>query len=632
MLTFAAPAFLWALLALGAVVLLHRVRARRPRREVAGLFLWRRAREAGARRPRFRTGLLLVLQLLAVTALALALARPLWGTTGPGAVVVVLDGSASMRARDGAGAPAAAAFPDLAPGTTRVEVARRVAEAVSAEAGRVALVRAGRTARVLLPPSEDPEAIAAALASFRAGDANSDAERALVLARDLAARGGAAGAPAPIHWIGDAPPPASAGVRVHAVAGRGENVGITGFERVAQQAWVRLSSTAARPLEVPLRVLRGDTEVARSTVVVPARGDTSLTFPVGGGGGAIEARITPPAGDALALDDVAFAGAPEVRVALERDFGALLRALDAIDDVRTTIGPVARTGTFDLRFLVDDTPAGDGDAAESGGDDGGASSLPGGAVVVFPPRDADAVAAEVTDWDAADPALRFVDLSELVVALAWPPPLEETSEGTTLVHGVPQLDRAPGGRGEGAAEDPGAAREDAEAPQAAVLLRRIARPAGPVWRFAFHPVRGDLTLRPAFPTLVANLVDQVREGARVPLGARLPAGATRDGDPVEVADRPGLYRVEGRTVHASLRSEEETRLPGPDAFKPDASAGASQDALQDEGGSAPPAGEGAASRPLWSLLAGAALLLLVGEWWAFSGMGPAWPPWRRRSG
>lgn len=631
MLTFAAPAFLWALLALGAVVLLHRVRARRPRRDVAGLFLWRRAREAGARSPRFRTGLLLLLQLLAVTALALALARPLWGTTGPGTVVLVMDASASMAARDGAGAPAAEAFPDLAPGTTRVEVARRVAEAVSAEAGRVALIRAGRTARVLLPPSEDPEAIAAAIASFRAGDANSDAERALVLARDLAASGGAPGAPAQIHWIGDAPPPASAGVRVHAVAGRGENVGITGFERVAQQAWVRLSSTAARPLEVPLRVLRGDTEVARSTVVVPARGDTSLTFPVGGGGGAIEARITPPADDALALDDVAFAGAPELRVALERDFGALRRALDAIDDVRTTVGPVARTGTFDLRFLIDDPPAG-------GADDGGTSSLPGGAVVVFPPRDADAVAAEVTDWDAADPALRFVDLSELVVALTWPPPLEdeEGSEGTTLVHGVPQFDRAATGGGEGAPADPGAAPGDAGAPQAAVLLRRIARPAGPVWRFAFHPVRGDLTLRPAFPTLVANLVDQVREGARVPLGARLSAGATRDGDPVESADRPGLYRVEGRTVHASLRSEEETRLPGPDAFDPDVPADAPRDAPQgaqlEEAGGADAAGEGAASRPLWSLLAGAVLLLLVGEWWAFSGMGPAWPPWQRRTG
>ena len=63
MLSFAAPAFLWGLALLPLVVLLHRIRVRRERREVAGAFLWRRARDAGARRARMRPSVLLLLQL-----------------------------------------------------------------------------------------------------------------------------------------------------------------------------------------------------------------------------------------------------------------------------------------------------------------------------------------------------------------------------------------------------------------------------------------------------------------------------------------------------------------------------------------------------------------------------------------
>ncbi|MEJ2667567.1 MAG: BatA domain-containing protein, partial [Deinococcales bacterium] len=51
-LSFAAPEFLWALLALPLVVLLHFVRSRRRRTEVSALFLWRRARQVAERRRR----------------------------------------------------------------------------------------------------------------------------------------------------------------------------------------------------------------------------------------------------------------------------------------------------------------------------------------------------------------------------------------------------------------------------------------------------------------------------------------------------------------------------------------------------------------------------------------------------
>ncbi|MDR9391499.1 MAG: hypothetical protein RI554_05670, partial [Trueperaceae bacterium] len=98
------------------------------------------------------------------------------------------------------------------------------------------------------------------------------------------------------------------------------------------------------------------------------------------------------------------------------------------------------------------------------------------------------------------------------------------------------------------------------------LLERREGGGPPVWRAAFDPAAGDLARRVAFPVLAANLADAARRGGRIPLGAALPPGTTRDGADVAVADRPGRYRAPGGTVRvASLLAEPVTRLPGPQA-------------------------------------------------------------------
>lgn len=613
MLTFAAPIFLLGLILLPVVIVLHRIRVRRERREVAGSFLWRRAQDRGARRARMRPSVLLWLQLLAVAVASLAAARPQWDVAGPPLRILVVDVSISMGAVDGASTATAGELPSPPIGSSRLDVGRLRAETLADEGGEVAVVRLDGEPSLVLAPTSDSTAVRGALRSLDARAADADAERALLLARDVAASAGASGAE--IHWLSDTPPPSTAGVVVHPLAGVGRNVGITGFERIAGQAWVRVTSTYPTPLEQPVELRRGDDVVASTRLFVPAGGSISATFPVVQGSVPLQAAIAAPDGDVLAVDDEAWAGAAGTVVALDRGFAALERALGAIDDVRVRVTSAAATLNADLRVLhgrFDVT-----DATTS-------------ATLLLPERDAPAVAATVERWDAADPLLRFVDLSALVVAHVDPPPFGEEDGWTTLAYGSrvtlpdePAPDVTDGDAvAEGGPPDPAAAPSAAQDPGSATLYPLIQRRDGagpPVVRFAFHPVRGDLTLRPAFPTWVVNLIDAVRGEDRVALGTALPEGSTRDGEPVAIVTRPGLYRVEGRTVHASVLDEDETSLPAPSAFV------ASEATTPDD----PPEAEArVAPRDFaaWAIVL--ALLLLIAEWWGWSG-GPI-PGLRRR--
>src|SRR5919198_6400413 len=87
------------------LVLLYFLKVRRRLRTVPSLLLWdpeRRDREASAFFQRLQRDPLMILQILALLALTVALARPVVTVMGEGArkVVVVLDTSASMKARD----------------------------------------------------------------------------------------------------------------------------------------------------------------------------------------------------------------------------------------------------------------------------------------------------------------------------------------------------------------------------------------------------------------------------------------------------------------------------------------------------------------------------------------------------
>src|SRR5690606_22273532 len=135
--------------------------------------------------------------------------------------------------------------------------------------------------------------------------------------------------------------------------------------------------------------------------------------------------------------------------------------------------------------------------------------------------------AVVRDFDRAHPLLRFADLSEAIVGLdpAWEPwPADE--EGWRVLARTSDL----------------------------TPVIRV-REQGPLaLEFAFHPSQTDLTLRPAFPALFANVVAALGTTEAVRLGEAAEGG----GPWLE----PGVHELEGGTVGlVSLLSAAQPRPP-----------------------------------------------------------------------
>lgn len=494
--SFLAPAFLWLLLAIPPVVLLHFLRNRRRQQTVSALFLWQRATEQISVTRRFALWWLLLLQILAVAILALVLAQPVLTGAGAPDRVIVIDASASMAASD--------------PDGVRLLKAVQVAGELIAEGGRVALVRAGSDPVVLAPLGADAATVATALAGLAAADPDADLAGALQLAAGLAPE-------AELHLITDAAPPAGNHV-YHGVAGAGSNVGITTFDLGLQQAFIALASSFPRPQVVRVDLFRDGQPAGTSELLVPAGGQASVSIPLSDRSGLFEARITPPPDDALDLDDVAWAGARQLRVHYAGGSEALERALAAMPGIER----VAAATAADVRIV----------------ELGPEQEPPAGNVLVWRQRSAAPTWVQIRDWDQSDPLLRFVDLREVQVGLdaAWQP------------------DERPGG--------------------GRVLARSSDfRPVIVAWRdqerlvveFGFHPGQTDMIYRPAFPTLMANAMEAFRGERELRLGQVLPAGSTFGGVAAERVLTPGVYQLPGGPAAASLLSAGETRLPGPQA-------------------------------------------------------------------
>ncbi|MGH7354915.1 MAG: vWA domain-containing protein, partial [Candidatus Rokuibacteriota bacterium] len=146
------------------LVLLYFLKVRRHERRVSSLLLWPAAlrdREASAFFQRLQRDPLLILQFLALAALTLALARPAVTVLGEGArkVVIVLDTSASMKARD------------VKP--TRFEAARAEAAKVVrrlGEGAEIMVIEAGVQPRVVAALGRDHDRALAAIGAAQPRD------------------------------------------------------------------------------------------------------------------------------------------------------------------------------------------------------------------------------------------------------------------------------------------------------------------------------------------------------------------------------------------------------------------------------------------------------------------------------
>src|SRR5919109_2185112 len=181
---FAAPLALLGLLFVPAVVGMYLLKLRRDEAVVPSTLLWTRLVadvEANAPWQRLRRSLLFFLQLLLVIALALLAARPFLERPAGLArdIVLVMDTSASMAATD--------VVPD------RMTAAKQVAiEALKdlPTGGKVSLIAADRTARIVVNESGDVARIRQAIESIPVTQTRGDLGDALELASKLAARSG----------------------------------------------------------------------------------------------------------------------------------------------------------------------------------------------------------------------------------------------------------------------------------------------------------------------------------------------------------------------------------------------------------------------------------------------------------
>ena len=298
------------------LMLLYFLKVRRRQRRVPSLFLWGaelRDREASAFFQRLQRDPLLLLQVLALLMLSIALARPALTIMGFGAekVVVVLDTSASMKARD------------VAP--TRFDAAK--SEAVSlvsrlGEGAEIMVIESGVQPHVVAALGRDRDRAVAGIRSTYARDLPNRLGDAVRTARALIGDDSRAR----IHVFTDgAYPPAQAPdandarIRWHAVGRASHNIGITNlsvrknyYGTFDFQAFVSLVNYTPTTQSFSFKLAIGDAQIAEKSVTLEPSVRRSVVVPFSHtGGGTLVARLS--VSDDLEADNTSWAVLPPPR-------------------------------------------------------------------------------------------------------------------------------------------------------------------------------------------------------------------------------------------------------------------------------------------------------------------------------
>jgi len=521
------------------ILIMYMLKLRRRDVLVSSTLLWQRLlrdREANAPWQRLRRNLLLLLQLLILALLALALARPFVPvqTVVSGSVVVLLDASASMQARDVDGG-----------GGTRFEAGLRAAREIVAGlgAGDVAtIVAVGPRPQVLASATNDRAFLRRALEGAKPTNGPADWEAAFALAA-----AGLAGVGEPrVVIISDGAVPETlpslpGEVRFVGVGGGGDNLAITALATrggpAGPQAFLRVVNYSDVDGEPLVEFFADGVLFDARRLLVPAHGSADLALtdlPFGFAQDrpydlrVLQARLAVE--DVLPLDDTAWAvHAPPVsgRVLLVSDGNLFLEralgVLPGVELVRLASTPPQPPPTGGGEALPQSPSTGEG-----GGYDlyvydgvitgtlpcgnlwliGPSTALPGGGGDSFPIEVGGFfTATAITRVAADDPLLRYVDLSDVHVlrarAVAVPP-------------GARVLVEAEGGP----------------------LLFVAERPEGRLAVLTFDLRDSDLPLQIAFPILTANLADWL-----LPRGSAGFPELVRPGDPVPIQPDPEAVEI-----------------------------------------------------------------------------------------
>lgn len=647
-----APLALIGLIAIPIIVAFYVLRLRRPTHPVSSTFLWQqlvRDVEANAPWQKLRRSLLLLLQLLLALLLAFVVARPF--SEHPAGLakdlVLVIDASASMSATD--------VFPD------RLTAAKRMAQEQLAQVpsdGRVSVIAAGDTARVVANEATDRGRISQAIESIGASTSASDLTDALKLANSLAkrARGAEVLVVTDDAFSNSPDVNLDVPVRVLTVGRERDNQAIAALAVRADPSglkrtlFVSVANYSAATVGRSLQILADGTPVtARDLFLDPLTRADVVIDELPAGTSVVEARLTPatggdqPAGppDYLPLDDAAWAIVPPDRlrrvllvgpgnVYIQNAF-SLLPNVELYGATAEQWPTTTGKDKFDLIVFDGFVP----------------TDLPKKPVLAFAPPATSplgVVTGTLTQFGmgqpaADDPLLRGVDLTRLHIAKtqqmelpAWARAVLPGSDGPLLYAGL--------------------------------------RDGVPTAVFAFDIRQSDLPLQVAWPIMVSNLAGELlglnstaldplspsspvdipispdSQGVRVTLPdnsvVTLPPGATGASSVTFVStSQVGVYRAEVIPAPAPSGSPavNPTASPTPDASaSPGGQVGTQDEPLlfavdmfsNDEsnlrpgdgarlvalGTAAPPdqAAAGTARDEFWPLLAALTLLVLVIEW------------------
>lgn len=627
--TFLAPfaGLLAGSLGLGALLVLHALKLRRRPLRVSSTLLWRdAARDLEVNVP-FRAPRptpMFLLQALAVLLLAGAIARPVAGSADriPGRLIVVIDASASMNARDADAA-----------GATRLDRAKALAaerlESLRRGAGlpEIAVVRAALEPRMVVAPTRSLDAALAGVRSVTPTDQPLDAaalRTMLAALRDRAGEEDADRADEPTLWVftdaGDLTPETFAGWSgriVPAAETPGENAGIAALiatrdpaDPATARVFMRLVSNARRPVGVVVRISGGQGPATVTPIEIPTAeddrpGSVTRTVSIAAPGPArVEASIE-RGGGVLEADDRAWADLPDPAPPRTVVFAPDARPSSFLLDVLGVLAPgaVSVHGPNELDALAGAdlavydrvTPR----ALPRVPSLGFASAWPPGPLP-DPEAEPDPARRRVVAWDRAHPVLREVSLATLAFERAVPLPdastpgvavLAEAADGPAIIEGV--------GAG----------------------VRHV--------RTAFAINRSNWSVDVALPIFVAACFERLVPGVRgeglvhttaQPVEVRAAADRVRAAGPAEAAapaadgsavlgplPRAGVYSLAGAanpTLAVSMLDAGESAIPvgPPGAFGREAAPGAAADAL--------------GRRELWPTLLLAAFTVMTLEWLA----------------
>lgn len=531
------PLGLLGLLFIPAVVAMYLLKLRRDEAVVPSTMLWQRLVadvEANAPWQRLRRSLLLLLQLMLVAILAILAARPFLERPAglAGDIVIVIDTSASMAATD--------VDPD------RLTAAKRLVLETLRDlpsGGRVSVIAAGTTARVVTNGTSDLGRVRAAIEDIRVAPAVGDLGDALALANALAARS----TDAEIIVATDAALASEPTVRLdhpvrvlHVGRDRANQAIVALAVRTAPSGVTRSVFISIANLDIEEATRRvelyGDGVLleARDLFMDPQTRSEVIIDDVPAEVGAIEVRLDGAVADDLALDDRAWAIVPPERlrrILLVSDGDPYLEtALTYLPNAElygvspSKYGPDTHPELFDLIIFEGRLPA----------------TLPETAILAIAPDRSSPlgeVVGTLTDpgigtLSVDEPVLRYVDLS------------------TTHIGKARKLVL------------PDWARPVIRGPRGAPLLYVGSRGGLPTAVMAFETQASDLPLQVAFPILIANLAGELLGGSAGPaepvspgdpVGLPVPSGATGltvtrpDGTTIELA--PGT--IGGTTISFS---------------------------------------------------------------------------------